>query len=56
MSLIPWVTQTFGQFGGALVLSVILLLGAAVARYAFWGIAAVLVMWKVRRNRPEDDQ
>lgn len=52
-ALIPWLVSQFGQFGGALVLIVLVLLLAAIARYAFWSIVAVLVLWKVLRDHRE---
>lgn len=58
-ALIPWLASQFGQVGGALVLIVGLLLLAAIARYAFWSVAAVLVLVKVRRDsrdHTEDDR
>lgn len=58
-ALIPWLTTSFGPLGGALVLIVGLLLLAAIARYALWSIAAVLVLRKVRcdhRDMSEEDR
>jgi hypothetical protein len=61
-ALIPWLIETFGQLGGALVLIVLLLVLYEVARYAFWTIVALALAWYVgvdlgtiRRERRRHD-
>lgn len=51
-ALIPWLVSQFGQVGGALVTIVLILVGAVIARYAFWSLLTLLMVWKLRRDRP----
>lgn len=51
-ALIPWLVSQFGQGGGALVAIALILVGAAIARYAFWSLLTILMVWKLRRDRP----
>lgn len=58
-ALISWLVSQFGQLGGALVAIVLVFVGAAIARYAFWSLAALLVLRRVRRDHHdhlEDDR
>lgn len=47
-----WAVETFGQLGGALVTIAMLIGGVLVARYAFWTIVALLMIWHIRRGQP----
>lgn len=46
-AFIPWLVQTFGPLGGALVFTVVVLVGVAIARYLFWTGLMLAVAWYV---------
>lgn len=46
-ALISWLVATFGPLGGALVFTVLVLVGVAIARYIFWTLLLIAVAWYV---------
>lgn len=48
-ALLPWLVSQVGQFGAAIILVGLL---AVLAYYLFWSIAFLLVVGKLRRDRP----
>jgi lysozyme family protein len=49
-ALVSWLTTTFGPLGGALAGIVLLIIGAYIAWYAFWGIVTLAVAVVLRRD------